>query len=309
MTRIIEKYWRWENVPDNLKTKTQLGKMGLRIGKDQRPAGVKLSSHRKTPDYDLYEVANAEPKRQANAPALEKARLASLDKRTCTGCGYVEQLGRRYRGKIYVVDGLCTNCRDDKEIKERRVTDRAAAIAWARDVLSRDGVVFLDTETTDLRGEVIELAIVDKDGRTLFNSRFRPNLDIEPGAAAVHGLTAAMLVGEPDWSEKYEEIREILTGKLVLIYNADFDVSRIECTCRLRDLDLPAFDSECVMLWYAQFCGVWSRWHGSYTWRRLPGGDHSALGDCRAALDVVKSMAAMAAGGANDDNGYSEMVQ
>jgi DNA polymerase-3 subunit epsilon len=48
------------------------------------------------------------------------------------------------------------------------------------------------------------------------------------------------------------------------------------------------------MHWYAQFVGDWNEYHGNYKWQRLPGGDHSALGDCRATLAVLKEMAAEA---------------
>ena len=46
------------------------------------------------------------------------------------------------------------------------------------------------------------------------------------------------------------------------------------------------------MEWYAQYCGDWSEYHGSYTWQRLPGAGHRAIEDARAALDVIKEMAA-----------------
>jgi hypothetical protein len=31
-------------------------------------------------------------------------------------------------------------------------------------------------------------------------------------------------------------------------------------------------------------------YHQFYTWQKLPGGDHSALGDCLATLKVIKDM-------------------
>jgi DNA polymerase-3 subunit epsilon len=45
------------------------------------------------------------------------------------------------------------------------------------------------------------------------------------------------------------------------------------------------------MHWYSQWIGDWNDYHGNYKWQRLPGGDHSALGDCRATLAVLKQMA------------------
>ena len=45
------------------------------------------------------------------------------------------------------------------------------------------------------------------------------------------------------------------------------------------------------MLMYAQFVGEWNPRHGDYRWQRLPSGDHSAIGDCRATLALIHKMA------------------
>jgi DNA polymerase-3 subunit epsilon len=43
---------------------------------------------------------------------------------------------------------------------------------------------------------------------------------------------------------------------------------------------------------YAQFVGEWSERYEDYRYQPLPGGDHRALGDARAALAVLRRMAA-----------------
>jgi hypothetical protein len=48
----------------------------------------------------------------------------------------------------------------------------------------------------------------------------------------------------------------------------------------------------CAMSNYASFVGEWNDYHGNYKWQRLPGGDHSAIGDCLATLELIKKMAA-----------------
>jgi DNA polymerase-3 subunit epsilon len=45
------------------------------------------------------------------------------------------------------------------------------------------------------------------------------------------------------------------------------------------------------MLKYAEFVGEWNDYHGNYRYQKLPGGDHTAVGDCRATLKVIKKMA------------------
>lgn len=286
-------YGRWEDVPPNLKTKTQLGREGLRPAKGQQPAALKTHWDESIPAYDLYDVAAAVPKRvptAAQLAAIEKAKAASLAARTCRQCEFIEELGRYYRGKPCIVDGLCPYCREAAE----RKADRQAAVEWARGILARPtaSVLILDTETTGLEGEVVELAIIDLAGEVRFNGRFRPIQKMGEGAAAVHGITAEMLANEPAWSERYEEIKGILqAAELVLIYNARFDVRRLADTCYWYGVERIKFGRACLMEWYSQWVNDWSDYWEGYRWQRLPGGDHTAVGDCRAALDVLKRMA------------------
>lgn len=46
------------------------------------------------------------------------------------------------------------------------------------------------------------------------------------------------------------------------------------------------------MQWYSQFVGDWNDYYNNYRWQKLPSGDHSAIGDCRATLKVIEKMAA-----------------
>jgi DNA polymerase-3 subunit epsilon len=45
------------------------------------------------------------------------------------------------------------------------------------------------------------------------------------------------------------------------------------------------------MLQYAEWFGEWNSYHQSFRWQKLQGGDHSALGDCFATLELIKRMA------------------
>jgi DNA polymerase-3 subunit epsilon len=47
---------------------------------------------------------------------------------------------------------------------------------------------------------------------------------------------------------------------------------------------------ECIMEWYAQYFGEYSKYWGNYKWQPLCG-DHRALGDALAALERLKAMA------------------
>lgn len=287
----MDKYSDWQNVPDNLKTKTSLGRMGLRLAPGQKPVAIKTSRHYRTPDYELYDVATAVPKKEmspSQQAALQKAQDASLAARTCQGCGFVEELGRPYRGKWYVKNGHCPACRHLNRIEQAR----EGAAMWAKQLLDAGDFVILDTETTGLEGELVEVAVIDAAGQTLFNRRLRPLTPVEPGAASIHGLTNEVLAQERPFGEFYEELAGILTSKAtVIIYNAAFDNGRLRHTCRLHNLPPIPYVADCAMDAYAAFVGEWSDYYGRFKWQPLPGGDHSALGDCLAALDVLRCMA------------------
>lgn len=285
----MDTYTRWEDVPDHLKTKTALKKMGLKLKRGATPAAVKTHWDYKIPDYDLYNVSEAVPNvvTDKQRAAADKAQQASLVKRTCTGCGYVEELSRHYRGKVYVRAGLCPHCRE----QERHESDRVEAIEWARQTLLAPGVLIMDTETTDLDGEIIELALINLKGETIYNQRFNPLSAINPKAQAVHGLSAEVLAGEPRFADEFTTILgHLTTSSMVLTYNAAFDVERFIHTCRLHGKQGYSFLVHCLMEWYAQYVNQWSRYHQSYRWQPL-NGDHTALGDCRAALGVLREMA------------------
>ena len=59
-----------------------------------------------------------------------------------------------------------------------------------QEVLAAGAALILDTETTGLgdEDEVIQLGIVDLEEWVLFNSLFRPTIEVSPGALAVHGI-------------------------------------------------------------------------------------------------------------------------
>ncbi len=282
-------YSQWEHVPANLKTKTSLNKMGLKLARGQQPVAIKTHWDYKIPDYNLYDVGQAVPNvvSDAQREAAKKAAAASLEKRTCTRCGFVEDLSRHYRNKLYVSNGLCERCHEE----DSRAGDRIAASEWAKGILQRNDVLILDTETTDLDGEIIELALINLQGETAYNHRFNPITLVSEGAQAIHGLSTEILASEPRFADEHMDISlHLITAGLVLIYNKAFDVAAFRRTCKLHGKETVNFKADCIMEWYAQFVGDWSDYHGSYRWQPL-GGGHDALGDCRAALATLHEMA------------------
>lgn len=96
--------------------------------------------------------------------------------------------------------------------------------------------VVLDTETTGLeaaRGHrVIEIGGVElvnrrPTGRVLHHY-VNPNRDIDAGAAAVHGITLAMLADKPRFEQIAEEFLAFIDGAELVIHNAPFDVGFLD---------------------------------------------------------------------------------
>ena len=92
--------------------------------------------------------------------------------------------------------------------------------------------VFLDTETSGLRptDEIAEIAIIDTDGTTLFESLVRPQQPMDPEAVAVHGLTDESLADCPTWAEISDTVSAILANRHVVAHCASFDADMLRQT-------------------------------------------------------------------------------
>ena len=182
---------------------------------------------------------------------------------------------------------------------------RQAALLWARQAVCDPLVIFLDTETTGVRptDDVIDLAMVDCAGDVVYEQLFKPQLTISSEVIGVHGITNRMVADAPDWSEHYQAIRNLMHGRVVVAYNADFDRGMLESACSRRGL--PTIEPAawvCAMEAYAAFNGEAS-WHRpGFRWmslekatRRLkiPKPTHRAVSDARACRAVVMALARM----------------
>jgi DNA polymerase-3 subunit epsilon len=80
--------------------------------------------------------------------------------------------------------------------------------------------------------------------------------------------------------------------KPVIIYNVPFDRRMVRQTCDFYNLRYPRCkEFYCAMQWYSQWYGWKKKKDGSYRWKKLPEGDHSAIGDCLAVLKLIRKMA------------------
>lgn len=166
--------------------------------------------------------------------------------------------------------------------------DRKAAVEWARSLLEQDFLV-LDTETTGLKGDaqIVQLAVIDSSGAVLLDTLVKPTCSIPIAAWKIHGITDDMVADAPTFEHVLERLLEIIGNRTLIIYNADFDLRMLRQSSKAAGITYKSSEmrAECAMQWYSQFVG-------NYRYQRLPGGDHSALGDARATLAVIKKMAA-----------------
>jgi DNA polymerase-3 subunit epsilon len=164
---------------------------------------------------------------------------------------------------------------------------------WSQRVLNHpDEYCILDTETTGLNGaEPIEIGITDLYGRLMLNIRVKPTILIEADAIAIHGITNKAVKDAPSFARIYTDLLKAIGTRKLLIYNASYDLNVLKNACKAWDISYPHFYAECVMLRYSEFVGDWNPRFGNYKWQKLPSGDHTAIGDCRATLAVIQEMA------------------
>lgn len=289
----MDNYTAWDKVPGHLKTKTQLRSIGLKPAQEQKPAAYFTSFIRgktRPSYYDLYDMNAAIPRPQATEAqikSLQKARDEWQRRRTCQRCGLISS--RPLRNFPH-----CRWCYDHLQMVE-----------WARTILNDNQAIILDTETTGLYGEPVEISIINMAGETVMDTLVKATVPIEPGAQAVHGITEQDLTDAPSFTDVYPELCTILErASKIVVYNAEFDFSIIERARKVHKLplfsvsrldDLWPYDIgewrglTCAMKKYAQWVGEWSDYHKNYRWQRLNGG-HRALGDCLATLEVIKKM-------------------
>lgn len=177
--------------------------------------------------------------------------------------------------------------------------DRASAAQWAWQQMQNPDALILDTETTGLgsEAEICQIAAIDLRGQVLINTLVRPVGSIPEDATAIHGISLKTVAEAITFKDLAQDVRSTLEGRTVLIYNRDYDHRLLRQSARLCGLDpqiaVPSSARfEDVMIPYSAWVGERGQYKG-YRWQKLPGGDHSALGDCRATRRVLFTMAGL----------------
>lgn len=175
---------------------------------------------------------------------------------------------------------------------EQIAADKLEASKWAYDLLKGDFIV-LDLETTGFgKAEAVEVALINKVGRVLLSTLVKPTIPIPPRVTELHGITDAMVEDAPSFPEISPALNRWTDKAQVIIYNSPFDTGILAHCSSFHGLPMvtPSY-IHCAMRQYAKFMGQWDGSKGSYKWHKLTGGDHTALGDCKATLKLIREMA------------------
>lgn len=145
-----------------------------------------------------------------------------------------------------------------------------SAAQRAREILESNPL-FFDTETTGLgpTDEIVEVGIVDAEGRTLLQGLVRPVSRIPSDVVAVHGITNDMVRDAPTWQEIWHRVKTLFTGRPVGIFNAEFDLRMMRQSHERHGFEgRPMGGNDfCVMKLYARSYGERlgirnARWQG-----------------------------------------------
>lgn len=241
--------------------------------------------------YDKKDCVAMRPYRKPTAKqlaALAAGRDCLGSKRCATeGCD-----GRIYFD--YESSRYCKSCTKARRLESIRRT----CLSYEN---HEKPICILDTETTglDRYAEIIEIAIIDRDGKALLDTLIKPRSLIPAEASAIHGLFDSDVENAPSFAKIFEQVQAIYETHLVLIYNASFDNRLITQSAASHGIEFDAeqYNTGCLMELYAEHYNEYNDYHKSYKWQslssaayhcdiKIEGAAHRARSDCLTAQGV-----------------------
>jgi DNA polymerase-3 subunit epsilon len=131
--------------------------------------------------------------------------------------------------------------------------DSAAATPWGRPVTAPGaGWAVIDVETTGFQpssARVISIAVLalDTDGHVEQSVVSLLNPGVDPGPTHVHGLTAAMLEDQPQFSDIVGDVVELVRGRTLVAHNVAFDYGFLTAEAELAGVELPIDSVMCTV--------------------------------------------------------------
>ena len=184
--------------------------------------------------------------------------------------------------------------------EEQQEARKQQAVTWAKERLADPNTLIVDVETTGLLHkdpdtEIVQITIINNEGRVVFSTLVNPDRPIPLVAQKVHGIDDRMVKTMPTFSQCIGYlISGIFHEKHIVAFNAGFDVHLIMTLFSKYEIPLPEFECSCAMEEYAAFVGDWSKSKGDYKWQKLPklayGKAHDSMVDALSTLQLLKRM-------------------
>ena len=139
--------------------------------------------------------------------------------------------------------------------------------------IERKKIIVYDCETTGLNSdtdEIVQLSIVDGNGKILFNELIKPSYKKKwDSAERVHHISPDMVKEKKTFRHYKDQIKEIFdNAELIVAYNNSFDNGFIY-ECSKHDIDPYDKQNFDVMIEFAEIFGDWNEYHQSYKWQKL----------------------------------------
>src|ERR1700739_3623077 len=128
-----------------------------------------------------------------------------------------------------------------------------AMTVWGRPATEPGaGWAVIDVETSGFRqgtARVISLAVLalDGDGQVEQSVVSLLNPGVDPGPTHVHGLTAAMLEDQPQFSVVADYLVEVLRGRALVASHVAFDYAFPAAEAELANAELPVDSVMCTV--------------------------------------------------------------
>ena len=180
---------------------------------------------------------------------------------------------------------------------------RGHALDWARELVGRTNVLYLDTETTGVRfgvDDVIDVGIVDGRGIVVMDQLVRPSIAIPADSEAVHGISNRAVANAPRLSDIWAELSRIVNGNVVVSYNSTFDEQMLAGAARRRGLaPIAPARWDCAMEAFAAYNGELSHHRPGFRWINLGAAarmfglespQHRAVSDAMLCLELVQEL-------------------
>lgn len=114
---------------------------------------------------------------------------------------------------------------------------------------NKSDYVIMDTECSGFQqdDEIVEMAIIDLDGKVLLDQRFKPTKSIDPQMSDIHEIDDNSVADAPSFKDEWENIYTIIKDKKLIMYNGDFDVEILNNTLKKYELEIVEFDFDSIM--------------------------------------------------------------